>query len=67
MLLLGVYLLLIAVGGVLVFVAGLALDSMIPDWSTPIFACLLFGVLVIAWPIAVRLTPETAPPAEPAE
>jgi hypothetical protein len=59
MLLLGVYLVFIAVGGVLVFMAGLALDSTIPDWSTPIFACLLLGVLVAAWPIAVRVTPQT--------
>jgi hypothetical protein len=51
-----IYAILVLVGEAAAVGAMFAIDKFAPDMSTMIFAALFFGVLVAAWPLAMRLT-----------
>ncbi len=57
-----VYILIAMFGEVLAFFAGAAIDPIVSDgWSMIIYMGLFFGVLYIAWPVAVRVTEKYLP------
>jgi hypothetical protein len=52
-----VYVLLVAVLEIAVFFAGVALDSLVPTgWNVIVAMTMFFGVLALAWPVAVYVT-----------
>ena len=52
-----VYVLLVAIFEVVVFFAGVALDTMVPaGWNVIVAMLMFFSVLALAWPIAVFVT-----------
>lgn len=52
-----IYVLLVAVFEAVVFVAGIALDSVVPaGWNMIVAMAMFFSVLWIMWPIAVFIT-----------
>ncbi len=57
-----VYVLIAMIGEVLAFAAGAFIDTVVSDgWSMIIYMGLFFGVLFLAWPIAVRVTEKYLP------
>jgi uncharacterized membrane protein YphA (DoxX/SURF4 family) len=54
--LLGVYVVLVIIGQAIGVGIGLFLDTKAPAISLPLALFLIFGVFVVAWPIAVRLS-----------
>jgi hypothetical protein len=62
MTLLVVYIGLIIVGDAIAYFVGLAIERAVPGVSLPVFLAMYFGVLWVAWIVAVRLT---APRPEP--
>jgi hypothetical protein len=57
MVLILVYVVMAAIGEVIAFGVGQFFDSMIPSsWSMMVFMGLFFGVLWVAWPVAVFVT-----------
>ena len=68
--LLGIYVLVAIVGQVIGFGVSSMVERTVPWAGMPVFLAFFFGMLVLAWPIAValmdRLAPETAKvPARP--
>jgi hypothetical protein len=51
-----VYILIVVVGEAAVVAIGLTMDRFAPLASLPVSLPLFFAVLVLAWPLAVRLT-----------
>jgi hypothetical protein len=60
--LLVVYVALIIVGDVIAYFVGLAVERAVPGVSLPVFLAMYFGVLWVAWLMAVRFT---APASQP--
>ncbi len=51
-----VYVVLAIIGEFIAFGLGRIVDSVLPDYSMAIFMALFFGVLWLAWPLAVWVT-----------
>ena len=52
-----IYVLLVAVGEVIAFLLGTALDGFVPSaWSMIFYMVLFFGVIWAMWPVAVWIT-----------
>jgi hypothetical protein len=52
-----VYIVLVAVGEVIGFFIGSAIDRMVPaSWSMIAYMAVFFGVIFGMWPVAVRIT-----------
>jgi hypothetical protein len=55
------YVLFLGVGAVIVWRTGLLLDAYAPDASLAASMARLVGVIMISWPLAVRVTPDDRP------
>ena len=53
--LLGIYVALAVAGESLAYFAGIALDHYIPALAIPVGILAMLGVLVCAWPLAIRI------------
>jgi len=56
------YVALVAVGNLGVYYIGLAVESGWPPASLPVFLAMFFGVLILAWPLAVTITEKVIEP-----
>jgi hypothetical protein len=59
-----VYVLLVAILEVVVFYAGVALDSVVPSgWNVIVAMTMFFAVLALVWPVSVYITERWLSPA----
>lgn len=56
MVLIGAYVVCIVFGNLIAWQVGLVVEQRWPVIGLPAFLAMFFGVLILAWPIAVRLT-----------
>jgi hypothetical protein len=54
--LIAVYVIFAIIGEFIAFFIGRIIDGFLPDYSMPAFMAMFFGVLWLAWPIAVWVT-----------
>ncbi|WP_375460564.1 hypothetical protein [uncultured Enterovirga sp.] len=59
---LSAYVVFAIVGEIIAYFLGRQFESYYPSWSLGVFLAMFFLALVIAWPLAVMVTPEDKEP-----
>lgn len=59
--LIAAYIAIVVVGEILAYIVGRVIEARVPEWSLIAFLVMFMSVLILAWPLALRLTRSYGP------